>query len=344
MKRKRKNIVKKIYKGIINFFTEEDNEGDKVEGEADINLKTLFLIFIIGAVIIVSFYLFFGSSRVNNDETSKELNDTTIPESEALEFLRNQYDICKTDVEFLKSQYDSCEQEIKSLKQDYRGLEDLYIELQQNYYDILENYSMLEELNLYLEQENKRCSNTLLELTDKLYPLDYITNYCEDCFIHLSLDDIQNNRIMKIKYVIPHNKKDWQIFLHKIKERLFNINVDYGWVYMYKYLPNMDWRNYSSITLFLKSDIPGGSFELHFKEQDDDEWFYFDNMTLSKDGWIRIKIPFAKFIQPKWTSKGDGEKELYSITEIGITFTSFDMPLNKTLYMSVIDGEIFSLS
>jgi hypothetical protein len=198
---------------------------------------------------------------------------------------------------------------------------------------VTEEFDRVVELNAVLQAK-------LQNLEAEIHPLDYVSYGCPDCYVRLS----EENATLKIQYVIPHNKNWLQVTLHKIKERIFGVPVDYGWVYLHKYLPNVDYSNYSAIKLFFKSDIPGGSFEVHFMEQDGDEWYYFDNSTLSMGNWVSIRIPFARFYQPVWASKGDGIQERTSVTDFGLTLTSYDVPLNKTVYMAIDNNEILSLS
>jgi hypothetical protein len=148
-----------------------------------------------------------------------------------------------------------------------------------------------------------------------------------------------------IRYILPyHNQKKWRLLLHKLEERLFKIPMQHGWVYLYKSLPNVDWRNYSMLQLNLKSESPGEKgFQMHFKEGDGDEWFYIDDSILSNEDWITVKIPFNKFYQPKWASHGNRKMDLTDITEIGFTFNSFKKPLNNTIHFVVKNQDIFSL-
>jgi len=345
MKKKKKNVLTTIWNRIVEFFTEEEKSN-----QVDFSIKTLIIIFLIGVLIIGSFYLFFGSTKIEYNQyrtdTFKTASNVTNNTDINTYLVRNDTCIenCKVKIDFINDTINNISTDMYSLQSNYANLTMNYEELQYDYAELQNNYSIQIEENSWLQQEINEMNTSLLDLYTKIYPYEYSTTHCEKCFVYLSLINNGNN-LMKITYTIPpSNKKKWQVFLHKVKERWLNIPVDYGWVYVYKYLPDVDWSNYSAIKINVKSDIPGGSFQLHFKEQDGDEWFYMDDTILSKDGWISVTIPFTQFSQPSWASHANGKQQLNDITEIGITFTSFDKSLNKTVYFSVNKENIFSLA
>lgn len=159
---------------------------------------------------------------------------------------------------------------------------------------------------------------------------------CSDC----SLNFYEKDNTLIINYEIPHEKNKFQIFLHKVIEKLFKIDVDYGWVSIYKILDDESWQEKDSFNINIMSDQ---DVNMTIKIREIGKDFYY-NLNLKKsDKFEEFNIPLTKFEKPDWISK-DYKQELKNITEIAIFLTSFDEAKQGTMELKLFNGEIYNLS
>jgi hypothetical protein len=163
---------------------------------------------------------------------------------------------------------------------------------------------------------------------------------CPDCSVRFGY---ANNQTIRFNYFIPHNKNNRSIFLHKIIERLFSMDVNYGWVWLCNDFVYLNFSKYSSINLYILSDNQTSGLQFKVTDADKNEWYFFDNQSLSQENWTIIQMPFKDFVRPPWVNIGSKKRNFADIRQICITLTSFDKPINKTVYFKTFGEEIFYL-
>ena len=169
--------------------------------------------------------------------------------------------------------------------------------------------------------------------------------YCSDCIAQYQLMDNIDQKMLKLIYSITKSKNKRSSILYKIFENIFLGNPESGFIFLrhdYKYL---NFSNYSSINVYVRSDDnQTGGMEFQIKESEGDAWYYFDNTSLSATNWTLIHMPFENFTSPSWAQMGNGKKTFTEIKLIGITLTSFNIAINKTVYFKTFGDQIFFLN
>ncbi|MDP2922219.1 MAG: CIA30 family protein [Candidatus Omnitrophota bacterium] len=171
----------------------------------------------------------------------------------------------------------------------------------------------------------------------------YQTISCEGCKINTRFESEQEKELLVLDYQLSHKNWVWRQ-LHKVFERVFKISVDFGWVQINKKLDYVDWRDYGVISIFIKGSGKPSGIDFSITEEDGDAWYYFDKESLTSEDWVEIRMPFEDFVNPKWASHGNGKKEFKNVTQIAVTITNFDRPIENTLYFETFDGDLFKLA
>jgi hypothetical protein len=162
--------------------------------------------------------------------------------------------------------------------------------------------------------------------------------YCAECKVRNQLI----NGMLQLNYSITESRNKQDGLVQKIFRNLFLKEQESGFIFLrhdYKYV---NFSNYSSINIEVRSDDnQTGGLEFQIKESDGDAWYYFANIT--SVNWTLIHMPFEDFINPPWAQKGDRKKTFVEVELIGITLTSFDKPINKTVYFKTFGNQLFNL-
>ena len=215
--------------------------------------------------------------------------------------------------------------------------------LEKEFYD--KNSKLVYSLfKIYDNSCNSLQNRTVLYLSNPDEAKSMHTYYCSRCNVHSQLMDYNNQKLLKIHYSIPNNIKKRGSILRKILENIFLGNEEQGYIFLRQAYNYLNFSNYSSLNVYVISDNNQTSgLEFQIKEQDGDAWYYFDNTSLSKGNWTLIHMPFENFTNPFWAQRGDGKRTFDNIVLIGITLTSFDEVVNKTVYFKTFGDQIFFL-
>jgi hypothetical protein len=197
---------------------------------------------------------------------------------------------------------------------------------------------------LELQNKSKLYSNEQIFPSLKQGHINSIKAYpSENSKILFSKVLLDKTDTLKVKYYISPPKNKVYIFIHKVFEKIFGFDRDSGFIWFYKDYYYLNISNYSSLNFNIISDNQTSGLEFQIREHDGDAWYYFDNTSLSRTNWTIINIPYLNFSNPSWADHGDGKKTFDNIVQIGITVTSFDKAVNKTVIFRTYDDQIFFL-